>query len=413
MKKIGLLIFGLGVLLGLDACGRTVVQDVAANYPGVAVNLTNRMQGYFIEGTNIVFIFDEGLWNVDNPASVEVRGTFTSWKQVPGWSLTRSRRAGVWYLTKPLSAVEVPSNSGQPEFKFVYGSGSWLSAMKTLPAGMTWPDGFNGLNNVILFPGDDPAEIATRRLQATTFRTNYDSDAQMANFREVCSGAIAHRTLYRAYNPVIASKTTLPLENARLAAVRKLLEANKIRAVVNLSDTPAELTAANPYPYYLYMMNGGNVFYANISYSIAYFQSATQSFAKPMAEIARLYRDARRTVSRALQAGHRPDGHRGRDARGVHGFEVERHRGGLPPLQRTGHRRIPQREPPALLAPQYAANRHNRRFRGVERDAGLPQDDRGSYGRGAGQALREAIWEKVGGDCRKSRKGIYSNMREF
>lgn len=287
MRKWQLLLSSIVIFFGLNACARTVVQDLAANFPAAQVNLTNRMQGYFIEGTNIVFIFDEGLWGVENPASVEVRGTFTGWKQLPGWTLTRSSRAGVWHLTKPLSEVNVPSNSGQPEFKFVHGNGSWLSAMKTLPAGYTWPDGYNGLNNVILFSGDSPAEIAVRRLQATTFRTNYDSDAQMANFREVCSGAIAHRVLYRSYNPVIASKTTLPLENARLAAAQKLITANGIRAVVNLSDTAAELTAAQPYPYYLYLMNGGNVHYANISYSIAYFQSAAQSFAKPMADIVR------------------------------------------------------------------------------------------------------------------------------
>lgn len=272
-------------ILGMAACGRTVQSDIAARFPGANLNSTNIVQGYFYEGSNIVFVFDEAAWGL-KPESVEVRGTFDGWKQSPDWTLTRSRNAAVWYLLKPVDAVRVPSNSGQPEFKFV-ADGKWLQPLRTLPDGYAWPDGYNGRNAVILLPGDDPREIAARALQAATIRTNYDSDEQMANFRAVVTGHIARGVLFRSYNPVMSSKPNHPREKDRLLAAQKLMENNHIRSVINLSDTPAELANAHAFAYYQSLVDGGNVLFVNTSYSTVYLRSDSADFAKSVAQIVR------------------------------------------------------------------------------------------------------------------------------
>jgi protein tyrosine/serine phosphatase len=245
------------------------------------------MRGYFIDGTDIVFIFDESLQGVTSPSSVSLYGAFVAYIDTSGWNLTSSRREGLWYLVKPLASVMLPANSGRPEFKFIC-DGVWLNALQSLPGGDIWPDGGGGFINVIHYPGDDPAVFAQNYLLATTFRTNYDSDEQMANFREVRSGAISPGVLYRSYNPIFASKPLLPLESARLLAAQRLIETNGILSVVNLSDQPEELSNANPFAYYQTIIDNGNIVYAYISsYDITYYLTDTESFAIPMAEVVR------------------------------------------------------------------------------------------------------------------------------
>lgn len=287
MRKHGIIGFSLAILIGANACSSAIAPDFLDNYTVDQMSLTNRMKGYFIDGTNIVFIFDEEVQGVANPSSVRVYGAFVLYKDTSGWDLIRSRQSGMWYLVKPLVSVEVPSNSGQPEFKFVC-DGAGLNALQSLPGGYIWPDGGGGFNNVILFPGDGLDEMAQRYLLATTFRTNYDSDEQMANFREVCPGAIVPGILYRSYNPIIASKPSLPLENARLLAAQKLTETNGIHSVINLSDQPEELSNANPFAYYQSIIDSGNIIYDYISsYDIVYYLSGTASLADPIADAVR------------------------------------------------------------------------------------------------------------------------------
>lgn len=286
MKKLFMMIAGTFLLLHLNACGKSVMEDIALRYPDITVNTTNLIQGYFIHDERITFVFDEELWEVESPEMVEVRGTFSGWKHSDDYIMEHSSSANVWYLDKSIEEIDVPANSGQPEFKFVVDD-SWLQPLEELPLGYLCGDGYNGYNLVILFPGDDPADIAEINVLKSTVRTNYDSDEQMANFREIILGDIAPGTLYRSYNPIIASKTDHPLEEERIAMVQRLMEENGIQSVINLSETESDLEEADVPVYYQTVIDEGNITLVESGYKEVYFQSDSEEFAEKIAGIVR------------------------------------------------------------------------------------------------------------------------------
>ena len=81
--------------------------------------------GYkFLENNQIQFIFDlsnfdeKNLKSIKNP-SVFIAGTFNSWnfKCDKNWELQQESPT-TYILTKDLSEVTIPGNSGYPEFRF-------------------------------------------------------------------------------------------------------------------------------------------------------------------------------------------------------------------------------------------------------------------------------------------------------
>ena len=73
------------------------------------------------------------------------------------------------------------------------------------------------------------ADYKIRQLKKSENRSDYASDEIFANFREVKAGGIASGRLYRSCNPVYG--------DARAPYAEKLIQANGIKAAVNLADS--------------------------------------------------------------------------------------------------------------------------------------------------------------------------------
>jgi hypothetical protein len=173
---------------------------------------------------------------------------------------------GVWRLMQNRSTVDVPGNSGQPEFKFVVDDSRWIDA-KTQPAGYRFADNF-----VILFPGDDPRDVAGRDAEAQIVKESYENSHEMANFRELGGGTeLAAKRLYRSYHPFIESRPELKIEPERLKAVQRLMTEARIAAVINLSDSEHEVKDEEVPASYRKLVDEGNVLLATTSYEDSYY----------------------------------------------------------------------------------------------------------------------------------------------
>lgn len=270
MKKYvkGIFLLTLGLF---SACGKTVREEVAALYPGIEFSDEDLSVGYVVQGDLVIFVFDEATWGVESPEEVQIRGTMTGWLNEENWNLSKVSGNGIWLLEKSMDEVNVPANSGQPEFKFV-ADGVWLNPI------VSQDERYSAGNIIIFFPGEDRDAIASNYIAAQSICTNYESDEQMANFREITAGEIASGILFRSYNPVILSKDTHPFELRRLVAVNELMEENDIASIINLSDSESELNENGADGLYAEIMESGNIFYGSTSYKMVYYQSDTEDF---------------------------------------------------------------------------------------------------------------------------------------
>ena len=101
------------------------------------------------------------------------------------------------------------------------------------------------------------------QLVRTNDRADYDSDRIFANFRNIASGDLGDRALFRSSSPVNN-------ELGRAAYADDFVEANGIRTVVNLADTDADIAgyiAQEDFdsPYYASLYRAGKVKALNLS----------------------------------------------------------------------------------------------------------------------------------------------------
>jgi pullulanase/glycogen debranching enzyme len=158
----------------------------------VSVVESGFLQGYWIKGRRIMFIFDEQAYDMELPpaAEVYVAGNFNGWNPAdPNWRLQDKNNDGRWTRTLSCSALRRPPGAHHCLFKFVVNKTDWLSPPEH--AVNATPD---GQGNVNLRIDPDLSGSSMLRLKTQTpldLRTTY-----LLNIY-----GITNRTVYRRLDP--------------------------------------------------------------------------------------------------------------------------------------------------------------------------------------------------------------------
>ncbi|MBQ9203951.1 MAG: tyrosine-protein phosphatase [Prevotella sp.] len=249
------------------------------------------------ENRTITFLYcmDQGYWS-GNVTTAFVRGSFNSWKDVEKTQLSYDEASNCWYCTVSYDYVNVPGNSGQPEYKFVI-NGSYKSAPNWLTDGYKFMT--SDQNMIVVFSTDDLDQIKENSARAGYIRPLADfnlddpvDQAAISNFRLVPGT----KALFRSYHPYKSSRGDdkgIDTEYYRLLWVDKLATAAGIQSDICLSDndentlttyTSGGVTYQEAIPeYYQPIIDNHHVLYVNAnnkvpSYSYVYTKPTSKYF---------------------------------------------------------------------------------------------------------------------------------------
>ncbi|WP_409421346.1 tyrosine-protein phosphatase [Pseudaeromonas sp. ZJS20] len=290
---------GLLCLLALALCScndsdsttNTSSSDVPVT---LSDTVTARTFALSSDASQVIFVFDaasqsdaldaQGITDSSTISAVEVRGSFNGWSSDGALPLTASQTdSGVWYLATDADALDIPGNSGHPEYKFVVtvdDETHWLDLSSTVP------DGYHFLGNHILVGADDDLDtIIANEAQANDIKTLADFDLTtsegqqtLANFRRAADGL----QLFRSYHPYKQSRPALETEAPRLAYVNSLMEANGIGSVITLSgDETASLDSSlgeSIGDYMQAIIDKGDNLTLELGYNLVYYKSDSSEF---------------------------------------------------------------------------------------------------------------------------------------
>ena len=154
------------------------------------------------EARTITFLFclDDGYWS-DNVSTAYVRGSFNNWKDVDYCKMSYDKESNCWYVTLTYEQVNIPGNSGQPEYKFVI-NGNYKGAPSWLTDGYVFMT--SDQNMIVVFATDDLEQIKQNSARAGYIRPLSDfnlddpvDQAAISNFRCVPGTT----RLFRSYHP--------------------------------------------------------------------------------------------------------------------------------------------------------------------------------------------------------------------
>jgi protein tyrosine/serine phosphatase len=268
-KLITLLLFLIAITL--------LVSNTGCDTKSQAASL-----GYQIseKGDKITFIFDEKTQNQTLVTKIHVAGSFSSWDISDYWVLEQSGTKGVWILTVPVKIVNIPGNSGYPEFKFVVNGSKWINSIA--PAGYQ----FTG-NTLIVYPGDDIEQIITNEKIAKTIKKLDEFDLTkekdkkiIANFRLVPGTD----KLFRSYHPFKKSRL-FDTENPRIEMINELMESNSVQSIISLSEREKPQNDGELSAYLKNIFDHNHVLFVDSSYDTVYYQSDSSDFANQIKKI--------------------------------------------------------------------------------------------------------------------------------
>ncbi len=261
---------------------------------GIVINTANCLQGFQVsaDGKTILFVFYPPIFEQEKVQQVTVAGSFTRWKELPEWDLKKNGRTGLWLLEVPLESIQIPGNSGQPEFKFVVRNGKaagvWLSSLSPFQL---------AANNLVVLPGDDTNTLLSNMVIADTQKTMDDfnlndpeSEAILANFRQVPGTP----QLYRSYHPYKISKTQLKTEKPRIETVKKLMKQKAIRSIICLSgnETAFATSSESISDYQQKIIDSKHELFETVNYNMMYFASRDQEFGQLFQRIVQFITDS-------------------------------------------------------------------------------------------------------------------------
>lgn len=249
------------------------------------------------ENRTITFLYclDEGYWSGE-VTTAYVRGSFNNWKDAEPTKLSYDAESNCWYCTVSYEYVNVPGNSGQPEYKF-YINGSYKNAPSWLTEGYLFMT--SDKNMIVVFSTDDFDQIKANSARAGYIRPLADfnlddpvDQAAISNFRLVPGT----KALFRSYHPYKSSRGDdrgIDTEYYRLLWVDKLATAAGIQSDICLSDndedklttyTSGGVTYQEAIPeYYQPIIDNHHVLYVNAnnkvpSYSYVYTKPTSKYF---------------------------------------------------------------------------------------------------------------------------------------
>lgn len=212
------------------------------------------------ENETITFVCDPVLWtSITNPGEdiINIRGSFTAnynestkkWVENESiYTMSWDSNYNWYYLTLSYDKIKRPGYSGQPEYRFYYGT------MKlSLPEEINNDYVFESNQNLLVFFDeiDDEtriAEVKTNGEKADYIAEESEFDlendkAKVSNFRQVPRT----KNLYRSYHPFYPSHVNSPLEDERLLSVQSYFEEYGIKSDINLCNNRTTKKGLNVY----------------------------------------------------------------------------------------------------------------------------------------------------------------------
>lgn len=293
LQRLFPVLFVIGSGLFFGACQSAPVPVLPTAQDTLSLTKENRRFGYQViaNGERVAFIFDQGAYGIETASKVYLEGSFNGWLKGTddAWQLSRTANPKVWTIVRDAKDIRVPGNSGFPEFKF-YVIGDNPNSPQEPNAISTVPGYQMASNNLVLFPGDDPAEVAKNVETANAVRKLADFDlsdpAQVAiisNVRQV-PGTPA---LFRGYHPFKKSRGQFDTENARIALVKSRLESLGIKSIVTLSGEEKAAGSEEISPWQKAIIAAGHQLYVNSSYNTVYYHSAEADFGAQVQAVVR------------------------------------------------------------------------------------------------------------------------------
>jgi hypothetical protein len=291
-KKSLMLAGGALFILLLSACGSSSTNTDAPT-TDLPITLTDtasdRTFAFTAAGDQVVFVFDvsaqsdileaNGITDISTIERVEVRGSFNSWSSSENFYLTASSTdEGIWFLSVDADEINIPGNSGQPEYKFVVTVGetsSWFNVSENTPVGYQ----FSG-NHILVFSGDNIETIIANDAQAKNEKaisdfdlTTIEGQQEISNFRQVPELG----NLFRSYHPFKQSRN-MEAEATRIEYVNVFMEENNIGSVITLSGDESASAPEFITDYMQGIMDAGDNLLLDISYKLVYFSSDGDEF---------------------------------------------------------------------------------------------------------------------------------------
>lgn len=261
------------------------------------MELDSKKCGYRIEGNDLEFYcFRDNYPDLQDFESVYVSGTFNGWLKTgdSSWLLKKSVEKGkeVFLLKKPLQVINVPGNSGFPEFKFFGLSDNSCHLLGE-------KEGARNvfLTNKLVLLSDEDFEAADKlNKEACVFKKLEDFDLDCPACRaEISNVRIVPGTkcLLRGYHPYKKSRGYMDTETDRLRLVQEAMEIYGVKTDITLSGYEfAQEMAGETMPKQMEEIEKkNNRLCVNIDYDLVYFHSDCFEFFNTLQKISRFIID--------------------------------------------------------------------------------------------------------------------------
>lgn len=170
--------------------------------------------------STITFLYPmgTGYFSQATLSSLYIYGSMNGWGQDERYRMKLDAESNCYFVTLKWSVMNIPGNSGHPEFKF-YRNGSWVDN----PSWMS--QRFAGGNSIVIFSYEDAEAVWQQSAFAQIVRplSNFDltdpeDQRKISNFRQVP----ATTCLYRSYHPFHAYRAKYDTEHMRLVWIDSL-----------------------------------------------------------------------------------------------------------------------------------------------------------------------------------------------
>ena len=225
-------------------------------------------------------------------ADIFITGSFNDWRMSAdsAWKMKKNVSKGETYfsLQKTVSNIDVPGNSGFPEFRFFMISPQGISFISYVRQ----VQNLFSENRVILKNDDEAEFFESIKFMPLTGKALSDFDqncpacrAELANLRCVPGS----RSLFRGYHPYRRTRPDSDLEDARFNCVAKAFSLYGIKSVITLSgmEMPSDF-AEETFPEYLtHLKQQDNLMWLTLSYELIYYHSDSAEFSNHLQKICR------------------------------------------------------------------------------------------------------------------------------
>ena len=248
----------------------------------------------FPDEYTVEFLCDaNNFLDLQSDEDVYVTGSFNGWLNTAdsSWKMMKkvSKNGVSYHLTKSISDVMIPGNTGYPEFRFFA-----ISSISShyLVEEKVYPEFIFLRNKLILKDKAELEEIAEAKKKFVSEKklSDFDLDcpacrADISNVRLVPGT----KCLYRGYNPFKRSRTSMETEDARIELVQKAYKLYGIKSDITLNGYEgANSLEGEILPDVIKEIEANdNRICINIDYNLVYFHSDAFDYSVALQKISR------------------------------------------------------------------------------------------------------------------------------